>query len=39
MMEAFLRMQFAAQDSYCRATFPYASFNLITRGGQVLGRL
>jgi ribosomal protein S18 acetylase RimI-like enzyme len=37
--EAFLRMQFAAQDRYYHATFPDASYDLILRGEQVLGRL
>jgi ribosomal protein S18 acetylase RimI-like enzyme len=37
--EAFLRMQFAAQDRYYHATFPDASYDLIISGEQVLGRL
>ena len=40
--EAFLRMQYAAQDSYYHATFPAASYDLIVVGGEgeeVLGRL
>jgi ribosomal protein S18 acetylase RimI-like enzyme len=37
--EAFLRMQFAAQDRYYHATFPDASYDLILSGEQVLGRL
>ncbi len=37
--EAFLRSQFAAQDRYYRASFPDASYDLIVRGGEVLGRL
>jgi GNAT superfamily N-acetyltransferase len=37
--EAFLRMQFAAQDRYYHATFPAASYDLIVSGGEVLGRL
>lgn len=41
--EAFLRMQYAAQDSYYHATFPAASYDLITGGAgegeEVLGRL
>jgi ribosomal protein S18 acetylase RimI-like enzyme len=37
--EAFLRMQFAAQDTYYRATYPDASYDLIIDGEQVLGRL
>ena len=37
--EAFLRMQFAAQDGYYYATFPDASYDLIVHGDQVLGRL
>ena len=37
--EAFLRMQFAAQDRYYHAAFPQASYDLIVRGDQVLGRL
>lgn len=37
--EAFLRMQFAAQDTYYRATYPQASYDLIVSGEKVLGRL
>jgi GNAT superfamily N-acetyltransferase len=37
--EAFLRMQFTAQDSHYRATFPKASYDLIVGGDEVLGRL
>ena len=38
--EAFLRMQFAAQDSHYHATFPAASYDLIVSGDdEVLGRL
>jgi ribosomal protein S18 acetylase RimI-like enzyme len=37
--EAFLRMQFAAQDSHYRQAFPAASYDLILCGAQVLGRL
>jgi GNAT superfamily N-acetyltransferase len=37
--EAFLRMQFAAQDRYYHATFPAASYDLIVSGEEVLGRL
>jgi GNAT superfamily N-acetyltransferase len=37
--EAFLRMQFAAQDRYYRGTFPHASYDLIVAGSDVLGRL
>lgn len=37
--EAFLRMQFKAQDTYYRATFPNASYDLIVSGDDVLGRL
>lgn len=37
--EAFLRMQFAAQDSYYHANFPDASYDLIVSGDEVLGRL
>lgn len=37
--EAFLRMQFAAQDSYYRANFPGASYDLIVSDEEVLGRL
>jgi GNAT superfamily N-acetyltransferase len=37
--EAFLRMQFAGQDSYYHATFPSASYDLIVSGTDVLGRL
>jgi GNAT superfamily N-acetyltransferase len=39
LKETFLRMQFSAQDSYYRATFPDAGYDLITRGEEVLGRL
>jgi len=37
--EAFLRMQFKAQDAHYRATYPNASFDLIVNGDDVLGRL
>jgi ribosomal protein S18 acetylase RimI-like enzyme len=37
--EAFLRMQFAAQDTHYRAAFPDASYDLIVSGADVLGRL
>ena len=37
--EAFLRMQFKAQDTYYRATYPDASYDLIVSGDEVLGRL
>lgn len=37
--EAFLRMQFAAQDTHYHANFPQASYDLIMAGEQVLGRL
>lgn len=37
--EAFLRMQFAAQDRYYRQTFPHATHDLILAGSEVLGRL
>ncbi len=37
--EAFLRMQFAAQDSYYHANYPAASYDLIVSGDEVLGRL
>lgn len=37
--EAFLRMQFKAQDAHYRATYPNASFDLIVSGENVLGRL
>jgi ribosomal protein S18 acetylase RimI-like enzyme len=37
--EAFLRMQFAAQDTYYRATYPRARYDLIVCGDKVLGRL
>ncbi len=37
--EAFLRMQFAAQDRYYHATFPDASYDLIVSGDEMLGRL
>jgi ribosomal protein S18 acetylase RimI-like enzyme len=37
--EAFLRMQFNAQDTYYRATYPHTSFDLIVSGDDVLGRL
>jgi ribosomal protein S18 acetylase RimI-like enzyme len=37
--EAFLRMQFAAQDRHYHATFPNASYDLIVSGEEVLGRL
>lgn len=37
--EAFLRMQFGAQDTYYRATYPNTSYDLIVSGDDVLGRL
>ncbi len=37
--EAFLRMQFTAQDRYYHANFPNASYDLIVSGDEVLGRL
>jgi ribosomal protein S18 acetylase RimI-like enzyme len=37
--EAFLRMQFAAQDTDYHARYPDASYDLIMGGEQVLGRL
>ncbi len=37
--EAFLRMQFAAQDRYYHANFPAARYDLVVSGDQVLGRL
>ena len=37
--EAFLRMQFAAQDTHYHANHPQASYDLIVDGEQVLGRL
>jgi GNAT superfamily N-acetyltransferase len=37
--EAFLRMQFKAQDTYYRATYPNASYDVITSGDDALGRL
>lgn len=37
--EAFLRMQFKAQDTYYRATYPNATYDLIVSGDDVLGRL
>jgi ribosomal protein S18 acetylase RimI-like enzyme len=37
--EEFLRMQFAAQDTDYHARYPDASYDLITAGDQVLGRL
>ena len=37
--EAFLRMQFAAQNSYYHENFPDASYDLIVAGDEVLGRL
>ncbi|HLX47110.1 MAG TPA: GNAT family N-acetyltransferase [Streptosporangiaceae bacterium] len=37
--EAFLRMQFTAQDTDYHAKFPSASYDLIVAGEKVLGRL
>ena len=37
--EAFLRMQFAAQDTYYHSAFPDASYDLVVNGDEVLGRL
>lgn len=39
LKEAFLRQQFAAQDSYYRQTFPDAGYDLIVDREEVLGRL
>lgn len=37
--EAFLRMQFSAQDSHYRTAYPRARYDLVVRGDEVLGRL
>src|SRR3982750_615906 len=37
--EAFVRMQFAAQDSFYRKEYPDAEFNVILRDGEPVGRL
>jgi ribosomal protein S18 acetylase RimI-like enzyme len=37
--EAFLRMQFAAQDTDYHAKFPNACYDLIVAGERVLGRM
>jgi ribosomal protein S18 acetylase RimI-like enzyme len=37
--DAFIRMQFAAQDSYWRAQKPGARFAVVTVGGEPAGRL
>jgi ribosomal protein S18 acetylase RimI-like enzyme len=37
--EAFLRMQFAAQDAHYRRSYPDASFDLLIVGGMPAGRL
>jgi ribosomal protein S18 acetylase RimI-like enzyme len=37
--EAFLRMQFAAQDSHYRASYPAASYDLIVSDDEVFGRM
>lgn len=37
--EAFLRQQSTAQETYYRATFPQATYDLIVDGEKVLGRL
>jgi ribosomal protein S18 acetylase RimI-like enzyme len=37
--EAFLRLQFTAQDRHYRARFPDARYDLVVRGEEVLGRL
>lgn len=37
--EAFLRMQFTAQDTDYHARYPSASYDLIVSGQEVLGRL
>lgn len=38
-VEAFLRMQFRAQDTHYRAHFPSAAFDVIVVGGEPAGRL
>ena len=37
--EAFVRMQFNAQDSYYRAQFPTASYQIILDDGKQIGRV
>jgi ribosomal protein S18 acetylase RimI-like enzyme len=37
--DAFIRMQFAAQDSYWREQRPAASFDVVLAGGEPAGRL
>ena len=37
--EAFLRMQFKAQDTHYHAAYPNASYDLVVSGNDVLGRL
>jgi GNAT superfamily N-acetyltransferase len=37
--EAFLRMQFAAQDRHYREVFPDARYDLIVHGEEAIGRL
>jgi GNAT superfamily N-acetyltransferase len=37
--EAFLRMQFSAQDSYYREQMPDASYQVVLVGGERAGRL
>lgn len=37
--DAFLRMQFAAQDSHYRQHFPDAAFDIVTVNGVAAGRL
>jgi len=38
-VEAFLRMQFRAQDTYYREQFPDASYDLVVADGVPMGRL
>ena len=37
--EEFLRMQFTAQDSHYHTHFPDATYDLVLRDGQPIGRL
>lgn len=37
--QAFIEMQFAAQDSFYRETYPHAAYEVITIDGEPVGRL
>ena len=37
--DAFLRLQFEAQDAWYRENYPQASFDVVVAGGEPIGRL